>query len=264
MTPEGPGPDWIVSAETIQVMTVLVKTIESRDPYTAGHTWRVSRYVLHLARRLGWTLAQCTEAELGGMLHDLGKLKVSDSILNKRGPLSPEEYHQIQEHPSAGADIIRLVPSLRPLLPYIEAHHERFDGRGYPQGLAAHAIPLPGRMVAVADTFDAMTSPRPYRPALPAEQALAELRRFRGTQFDPDLVDLFLQGWDAGDFIHTVAFSGTNLPLLPCRICGPIIEIPESAAQTHQNSPVQCPSCGGLYQAAYIDGRWVIEAPMTP
>ncbi len=153
------------------------------------------------------------------------------------------------------------MPSLQPLLPYIEHHHERFDGQGYPHGLAQAAIPLPGRLVAVADTFDAITSSRPYRAAMPVDQALAELRRFRGSQFDPDVVDLFFRGWDAGDFDHVVGFSNINLPLLACRLCGPIIEIPDAAAQSRHRAPVRCPSCGGLYQAVYTDGHWIIEAP---
>lgn len=250
-----------VHSETIGALTVLVKAIEARDPYTAGHTWRVSRYVLDMARRLGWPETRCREAELGSMLHDLGKLNVRDDILNKHGPLTLDEFRLIQGHPAAGAEIVRLVPSLHPLLPYIEAHHEHFDGGGYPRGLAGDAIPMAGRMVAVADAFDAMTSTRPYRSALPVEYALSELQRYRGTQFDPDLVDLFVDAWNAGDFREVVGFSNMNLPLLPCRRCGPIIEIPDAATQTGQTEALQCPSCGGLYRAAYVNGQWAIEAP---
>lgn len=247
-----------VSPETIQVMTTFIKSVESRDPYTAGHAWRVSRYVVGLVKRLNWSSSQLVEAELGGLMHDLGKIKIPDHILKKPDKLSPEEYATIKEHSSIGAEIIRVSPSLSRLIPYLEAHHERFDGKGYPNGLVGEQIPLAGRLVAVADTFDAMTSTRPYRQALPAAIGLEELKRCQGTQFDPAVVALFLQAWEEGDFRNTVLFSGPGSPLLECAICGPIIEIPDFV-ENNQTASVQCPSCGGLYEMAYIDGQWTIH-----
>ncbi|MHB1610266.1 MAG: HD-GYP domain-containing protein [Sulfobacillus sp.] len=251
-----------ISPETIQVMTTLVKSIESRDPYTAGHTWRVSRYVMGIAKHLGWHGHQLVEAELGGLLHDLGKVKVPDQILNKPGALTADEYTVIREHPLIGADILRQSPGLVSLMPYIEAHHERFDGHGYPHSLSGQLIPLPGRIVAVADAFDAMTSTRPYRRALLVENALSEIEKNQGTQFDPDIVQVFLKAWARGVFRGVGRFSGINRPLLECEQCGPVIEITDPMMETLSGT-VQCPVCRGLYTVAFDNGSWTIRAPNT-
>jgi len=129
---------------------------------------------------------------LGALLHDIGKIGVSDEILRKPGPLTPEEFEGIKRHPALGARILRQVPFLAPHLPIVELHHERPDGRGYPFGLRGDAIPLAARIVHVADAFDAMTSARAYRAARAASVAFAELQRYAGTQFDPTCVDALL------------------------------------------------------------------------
>ena len=126
---------------------------------------------------------------LGALLHDIGKIGVTDEILRKPGPLTAQEFEQIKRHPALGARILRQVPFLAPHLPIVELHHEQPDGKGYPFGLRADDIPLAARIVHVADTFDAITSARAYRPARTASEAIAELRRHTGTQFDPDSVD---------------------------------------------------------------------------
>jgi putative nucleotidyltransferase with HDIG domain len=178
-------------------LSVLSAAIERRDPYTRGHCDRVTTLAHALARRLGCDVAELESIRLGGPVHDIGKLRVPDDVLLKPGRLDDLELARIREHPTEGARMLRGIRSLRAALPCVLHHHERWDGRGYPHGLAGAAIPRPARILAVADAFDAMTSARPYRPALPVEAALGEVRRCAGSQFDPEASSAFLAVWDA-------------------------------------------------------------------
>jgi HD-GYP domain-containing protein (c-di-GMP phosphodiesterase class II) len=187
-------------------LLALSEAIESRDPYTRGHSARVAEIAYDVGLRLGCDERELALLLLGGALHDIGKLKVSDAVLNKPGPLSREELAEVRGHPQAGARMVVLDPDLRPALPSILYHHERWDGRGYPTGRRRLQIPLEPRILAVADCFDAMTSDRPYRAALPPEEAAEEVERCAGTQFDPDVALVFLEAWEAG------AFGMTNAP----------------------------------------------------
>jgi len=135
---------------------------------------------------------------MGGALHDIGKLAVSEAILRKAGPLTEAELAEVQVHPETGARMIEATEELRPAIPCVLYHHERWDGGGYPSGRAGRLIPVEARILAVADSFDAMTSTRPYRGALPLEQALAEIDRCAGTQFDPELARMFLEACESG------------------------------------------------------------------
>jgi putative nucleotidyltransferase with HDIG domain len=177
----------------VVVLTTLSRAIEARDPYTRGHSARVTTIAEAIARRLGWDDERLELLHLGGRLHDVGKLGVSEEVLAKRGRLDEEELAQIREHPKLGARILLRVATLRGALPYVLYHHERWDGGGYPTGRAGEEIPLEARVLAVADAFDAMTSDRPYRPALDRDEALAEVARCSGTQFDPEIVRVFLE-----------------------------------------------------------------------
>ena len=150
--------------------------------------------------RLGWQGERLETLRLGGSLHDIGKITVNASLLAKSGPLTDGEVAQIRMHPIAGARLIEGVADFRPALPYVLHHHERWDGGGYPHGLSGERIPLEARLLGVADAFDAMTSVRAYRPALGVEQALVELERCAGTQFDPELARAFVDGWRQGGF----------------------------------------------------------------
>jgi len=189
------------------VLTELSRAIEARDPYTRGHSARVSAIAEVIARRLGWRNARLAALRLGGQLHDVGKLNLDGTLLRKPGPLDDQERIEVRRHPIAGARLIRPFASLRPALPYVLFHHERWDGEGYPSGRSREQIPPGARVLAVADAFDAMTSTRPYRAALPAEQAIAEVRDCAGSQFDPAVVRAFLAAWAEGDFaqIHRAA-----------------------------------------------------------
>jgi HD-GYP domain-containing protein (c-di-GMP phosphodiesterase class II) len=180
------------------MLAELSRAIESRDPYTRGHSARVTALAEAVARSIGWSDAQLRALGVGGPLHDIGKLSVSAAILRKPGPLTLEEREEIKVHPVAGARLIEPIESARCALPYVLYHHERWDGAGYPHSLAGEAIPIEARVLAVADAFDAMTSRRPYRQALRDEQALAEVDRCSGTQFDPEVARAFLQVWGTG------------------------------------------------------------------
>lgn len=183
----------------LETIRMLAAAVEARDPYTGGHLERVTRHTLAIARALGWPAERLAEAEMGAILHDIGKIGIPDAILRKPGPLSSDEWIQMRTHPDIGARILRGISFLEPIVPYVRHHHERFDGSGYPDGLVGEAIPIGGRVIAVADSFDAMTSTRPYRAAMPVEVALAELRKAVGTQLDPTVVDAFVEAYQKGE-----------------------------------------------------------------
>jgi putative nucleotidyltransferase with HDIG domain len=168
----------------------LAEALEVKDPYTRGHSIRVSAYSSIIARALGLDGEMLRQVELGGHLHDIGKIGVREHVLNKPGKLSEAEYEHIMTHPVVGWRILApLLGDMPVALNVVRSHHERYDGRGVPDRLAGDEIPLEARIAAAADTFDAMTSDRPYRPVgLSAEDALAEIVRCSGTQFDPRVV----------------------------------------------------------------------------
>jgi putative nucleotidyltransferase with HDIG domain len=166
--------------------------LDARDPYTAGHSERVSSLSVLIGRRLGVDSADLEVLRLGALLHDIGKIGVSDAILRKPSALTAEEYEQLKRHPSIGAHVLRQVPFLAEHIPIVELHHERPDGRGYPLGLHGDEIPLAARIVHVADAYDAITSARAYRPGRDTEKAISELRRHAGTDFDPAALDALL------------------------------------------------------------------------
>lgn len=176
----------------LQTVTALAQAVELRDKYTGGHTQRVTNYALLLAERLGMSATDRMLLRVGVPLHDIGKIGVDDAILRKAAPLDSQEFQRMQSHPVRGAEILGSIPGLAPVLPIVRSHHERWDGQGYPDGLAGEQIPMLARVVAVADAFDAMTSDRPYRPGMPLRKALAEIAAGAGSQFDPHCVECFL------------------------------------------------------------------------
>jgi hypothetical protein len=181
-------------------MAALCKAVETKDFYTRGHSERVSRGSAMLAREIGMRPGRLEAITYAGMLHDVGKLGVPTKVLQKSGRLTEEEFAAVQLHPLRGLEIVREIGFLDEALAGIVHHHERIDGRGYPLGLAGAEIPEFARVIAVADAFDSMTSARSYRGARPVDEAIAELRKWSGTQFDPALVDAFVtalrrDGW---------------------------------------------------------------------
>jgi putative nucleotidyltransferase with HDIG domain len=171
----------------------LAETIEKRDPYTGGHTHRVMEYSLAIGKMMGLSAAEEEDLKLAAILHDIGKIGIRDSILLKKGRLDEDEARTMNLHAEYGAEILRHVKQLSQVIPGVRAHHERYDGRGYPDGLRGVDIPLIARVIAVADTFDAMTTDRPYRKALGVPEAVGELRRNSGTQFDKEIVEAFVR-----------------------------------------------------------------------
>jgi HD-GYP domain-containing protein (c-di-GMP phosphodiesterase class II)/pSer/pThr/pTyr-binding forkhead associated (FHA) protein len=177
----------------------LAKAVDARDPYTVGHNWRVSRLAVSLASFLDWSKEEIGNAELGGILHDIGKIGIPDSIFLKRERLAEEEWQIMKRHPEIGAQMIAGIDFLEQFIPYILYHHEHWDGSGYPYGLEKKEIPREGRLLLVCDAFDAMTSTRPYRKALEPEDAIEELRRGMAKQFDPRYVNGFMNAWENGN-----------------------------------------------------------------
>jgi HD superfamily phosphohydrolase YqeK len=183
-------------------VSALCQAVETKDFYTRGHSERVSRGAVMIATEIGMRLERVGAIRYAGMLHDVGKLGVPTSVLQKRSSLTDDEYAAVQLHPMRGLDIVREIGFLDEALAGIMHHHERIDGRGYPMGLAGDEIPEFARVLAVADAFDAMTSDRSYRGARPVPEAIAELRKWAGKQFDPAFVDAFVtaierDGWQA-------------------------------------------------------------------
>jgi len=177
----------------------LADALEVKDPYTHGHSLRVSHYSAAIARTIGLSTDLIREIEIGGRVHDIGKIGVREAVLNKPGPLSDEEYQHIMTHPVVGWRILSpLLDDVPRALNVVRWHHERYDGSGVPDGLVGDAVPLEARITAVADTFDAMTSVRPYRPGVALPDTFAELRRCSGAQFDPICIAAFFEALDAG------------------------------------------------------------------
>ena len=177
---------------TLATLEAFSETIEQKDAYTKGHCNRVRNISVAMGNALNFSHENILTLEGGSLLHDIGKIGISEEILNKTSSLTKEEYEIIKMHPVFGDRIINHIELFQPYRPIIRSHHERIDGRGYPDGLKADQIPLEVRIVSLADAYDAMTSSRAYRSALPTEIAVEELKACSGTQFDPDLVNLFI------------------------------------------------------------------------
>ncbi|HOK50165.1 MAG TPA: HD-GYP domain-containing protein, partial [Sedimentibacter sp.] len=172
-----------------ETLNVLVRAIEASDPYTSGHSMRVSAYAEAIARQLGLPQSKIDLLKSAALLHDIGKIGIDKNILNKKGKLEKEEFETIKSHPEIGAAIIADLSYLSNISDIIRHHHERNDGKGYPDGLDHDKIPLETSILTIADAFDAMTTNRPYRPSLSLESALQEVIDNAGTQFNPDIVD---------------------------------------------------------------------------
>lgn len=176
----------------LDTIGILRQTVEAKDPYTRGHSDRVSEYSVLIGKKLGLDEKTLHILKIGGLFHDIGKIGIPDSILLKESKLSDEEYSQIKNHPMIGVHMLGDAAIFTDILPIVKHHHERYDGRGYPSQLVGEDIPYVARIAAVADTFDAMTSKRSYRDSLPIDVVRAEIERCSGTQFDPNIAKVFL------------------------------------------------------------------------
>lgn len=177
----------------LESIEVLRRTVEVKDVYTRGHSDRVSEYSLLIGKKLNLPPKQMKTLKIGALFHDIGKIGIPDAILLKTDKLTDDEYSEIKNHPAIGAHILSNASIFADIIPIVKHHHERYDGKGYPARLAGEDIPYLARIVAVADTFDAMTSRRSYRQALDFDYTMNEIERCKGTQFDPAIADVFLE-----------------------------------------------------------------------
>ena len=180
----------------LDTIGILRQTVEAKDPYTRGHSDRVSEFSVLIGKKMGLDDETLHTLKIGGLFHDIGKIGIPDSILLKESKLSDEEYSQIKNHPMIGVHMLGDAAIFTDILPIVKHHHERYDGRGYPSQLVGDDIPYVARIAAVADTFDAMTSKRSYRDSLPIDVVRAEIERCSGTQFDPNIAKVFLDIMD--------------------------------------------------------------------
>jgi putative two-component system response regulator len=187
---------------TENVIFMLAQAVEAKDAYTEGHLRRLRAYGARLAAACRLSPGEVQAVRYGGILHDIGKIGVDEAIIRKPGPLTPEEAAQMRRHPEIGAQIISQMRFAREVAPIISAHHEYWDGSGYPRGLAGEEIPIGARIITIVDAYDAMTTDRPYRAALSQEEAVRRLREARGTQFDPQVLDIFLGLVESGAISH--------------------------------------------------------------
>ncbi len=178
----------------------LAEAIDEKDPYTKGHSIRVNRYAVIIGRYMGLTREEIRALHVSSLLHDVGKIGIDDAILKKPAALTPEEYEVMKTHPERGAKIMSRIPQMKDIIPGMRFHHERWSGGGYPLGLKREEIPLQARIIAVADTFDAMTTDRPYQKAFSVEEAVERINNLKGVQLDPQVVAAFNRAYEAGEF----------------------------------------------------------------
>jgi putative nucleotidyltransferase with HDIG domain len=176
----------------MDTLTSLALAVDAKDQFTQGHSQKVSGYAVLIAEAVGLTVTEIEEIRLGGMLHDVGKVGITESILNKCGPLNPDEWETMKRHVEYGAKLLEPLRGTERIRDMVAHHHEFFDGSGYPQGLAGSQIPLGARIVAIADAYDTITSERTYKKAHTPEEAFQELERCGAAQFDPELVRAFI------------------------------------------------------------------------
>jgi putative nucleotidyltransferase with HDIG domain len=185
----------------INSIRALAAAIDAKDPYTRGHSERVARYASQVAREMGLTPEDVRRVRLSALLHDVGKIGIDDRILRKPTALTEEEFEVMKSHPTKGAAIMETIPQLRDVIPGMKHHHERWEGGGYPDGLSGEDIPLQARIVSVADTFDAMTTTRPYQRAMDIRFVFQRLRDLAGNRFDPAIVEALINSYEKGELV---------------------------------------------------------------
>ena len=183
----------------LETIKTLAAAIDAKDPYTHGHSERVSSFSMAISRHLGLGQEEVFRVHIAAILHDVGKLGIRESILNKPGGLSDEEFDIMRQHPSIGAQIMSPIRMLKDIIPGIRNHHETWNGKGYPDQLKGEEIPMVARIIGIADTFDAMTTTRPYQQAMTLDYVLDKMRSMSGTRFDPVVIDAFIAAVEAGD-----------------------------------------------------------------
>ncbi len=240
----------------IQTLSVVANAIEGRDHYTVGHVWRVTKFAEALAEEVGWDEEMMEKLRLGGPLHDIGKIAVEDSILRKNDPLSDKEYEQMKIHPEKGVRMLKNCKALEPAIPFVLYHHERFDGAGYPFGLSRTDIPVEGRLLAVPDAFDALTSNRPYREGLDPDIAIKEIKKQRGTQFDPRFSDAFVKIYRKGKVNSILQEYYKGKDSVCCPYCSTFTKVNSSQ---REKDTIVCPVCHQKIKVYKIRTGWIGE-----
>jgi len=224
----------------LKSLLIMADVIEARDPYTGGHVWRVSQFAKLLATKIGLPQDETIKISIAAYLHDLGKVGIPDDILRKAEALTDAEYATIKTHPSIGSRLLAGHPLGEMVASVANEHHERIDGKGYPNGLTGDQLSLTARIVSIVDAFDAMTSMRPYHKGMSVEQALGRLEEGAGTQFDAELADHMGELGRAGDLAHIVGPTADDIPAVICPHCGSILVIPRS---TEDGIIIYCRAC---------------------
>jgi putative nucleotidyltransferase with HDIG domain len=214
-----------IDKELLKALLVMADVIEARDPYTGGHVWRVSQLSKLLALEYGMNDDDAIRVSLGGYLHDIGKVGIPDTVLGKQGKLTNEEFEIIKTHPSIGANLVREHPLGLLVMDVVQHHHERLDGRGYPDGLGGSDISIPARLVSIADAFDALTSSRPYRQGMTIDEAIRILKSESGAHYDSEIVGHLISLKETFRLAHIVGHSEEGIPLLDCSACGSVLTI---------------------------------------
>lgn len=240
----------------LKSLFVMASMVELRDPYTGGHLWRVSQYSRVLAEDGGLPANTVARIALGGFLHDLGKISVPDTILNKPDKLTDEEYEVIKTHPEVGSRLLSDHPLADLARSAILSHHEMPNGHGYPHGLSGTEISVEASIVSICDAFDAMTSTRPYRRGMPTEKALSIIQENLGRQFHEAWGQRFIRLGESGRLDHIVGHSEPGIPLQECPMCGPTIVI--TRRHLHGDH-AYCRSCGGEARVSRADGHLFIS-----
>lgn len=245
-TPRNDNAAMDISAQHLLASLLMMAWfVEARDPYTGGHLWRVSRYARQLAEHAEFSNAEAARIGLGGFLHDLGKIGTPDAILRKPGRLTDEEYDIIKTHPDTGFRMLAGHPLASLVQDAVRLHHERPDGRGYPQRMPGASIPESARIVGICDAFDAMTSSRPYRQGMSRDKALGILSAEKGSQFDARFTDIFIALGQAGELDHVMGHSDDGIPLQTCPMCGPTLVL-RKKHQAGEN--IYCHNCTSEFE----------------
>jgi hypothetical protein len=233
------------AAAALENLLGLAWLVEARDPHTGGHLWRMSRYAALLCERAGASQTVCARASIASFLHDVGKLGIPDAILCSPSILGADSQAAVRTHAALGAQLLDGHPFAHWTAAAVRSHHERPDGRGYPQGLSGADIPHAALVIGLCDAFDAMTSARPYRPALPIKQALERIAGGLGRRFDEPLGRHFLALGAEGLFDHVAGHSDDGMPMQSCRTCGPTVVL---RREQQAGERVYCRVCGAEYR----------------
>jgi HD-GYP domain-containing protein (c-di-GMP phosphodiesterase class II) len=242
--------------QLLKSLLLMGSLIEARDAYTGGHVWRVSQYAEKLAEAAGMPEQMVYLAGVSGFLHDLGKIGIPDHILHKRGRLSRAEYETVKTHPGIGVVCIREHPLARLVLQAVHQHHEWMNGEGYPEGLHEEEISTFGRIVGIADVFDALTSTRPYHREMAMSSAVEIMLGQRGTHFEASLADAFIQLTQQGALKDIAGHSDWGVPLVDCPNCGPVITV---TRDTPDGEIGACRVCGTRHRLHRREDSFVAE-----